>query len=193
MSRTRLLLVLVVVLALSALTAAAAFAAPPDPAATVTLTTDKAAYSGGESVVVNVTITNNTGHSVKVLKWYTPVDGVEEPLFVVSVDGAPVQYTGAVYKRPEPKDEDYIKLKAGESVSSSVDLRGVLRHDGDGQLHRALCYGLGRHVRKGERLLAPGPPRLRGPQGLRRGQRVPWPSPLSRRPHRDSTSAPQPR
>ena len=76
--------------------------------------------------MVNVTITNNTGHSIKVLKWYTPVDGVEEPLFVVSVDGAPVQYTGAIYKRPEPKDEDYMKLKAGESVSSSVDLRGVL-------------------------------------------------------------------
>jgi peptidyl-Lys metalloendopeptidase len=48
---------------------------------------------------------------------------VEEPLFVVSVDGAPVQYVGAIYKRPEPKNDDYVNLKPGESVTSSVDLR----------------------------------------------------------------------
>jgi peptidyl-Lys metalloendopeptidase len=119
----RLLLVLVVVLALSAITAATALAAPPEPAAGVTISTDKAAYTADESVPVNITITNNAGHPVKVLKWYTPVEGVEEPLFVVSVDGAPVQYVGAVYKRPEPKNDDYVNLKPGESVTNAVDLR----------------------------------------------------------------------
>jgi peptidyl-Lys metalloendopeptidase len=123
MSRTRLLLLALVVLALSGLTGAAAFAAPPEPAATVTISTDKAAFTADESVLVNVTITNNAGHPVKVLKWFTPAEGVEEPLFVVSVDGAPVQYVGPVYKRPEPKNDDYVNLKPGESLTRSVDLR----------------------------------------------------------------------
>ena len=56
------------------------------------------------------------------LKWYTPIDGVEESLFAVSTGGAPVAYLGPVYKRPEPKFNDYIHLKAGESVTSDVDL-----------------------------------------------------------------------
>jgi peptidyl-Lys metalloendopeptidase len=59
---------------------------------------------------------------VKVLKWYTPVDGVEESLFAVMLDGQPAAYTGAIYKRPAATGQDYISLKAGESITSVVNL-----------------------------------------------------------------------
>jgi peptidyl-Lys metalloendopeptidase len=59
---------------------------------------------------------------VKLLKWFTPVDGMEEPLFTVTRDGQQVQYLGAHYKRPGATDADYLKLASGESLTWKVDL-----------------------------------------------------------------------
>jgi peptidyl-Lys metalloendopeptidase len=47
---------------------------------------------------------------------------MEEPLFAVTRDGEQVAYTGAIYKRPAATGKDYISLKAGESISSVVNL-----------------------------------------------------------------------
>lgn len=73
-------------------------------------------YTATEAVQVQVTISNNGNQPVKVLKWFTPSEELEEPLFIVSLNGLNVPYTGATYKRPAPKAEDYIQLKAGESL-----------------------------------------------------------------------------
>src|SRR5512137_2593517 len=59
---------------------------------------------------------------MKVLKWYTPADEVEGPLFSIQRDGLPVAYIGPLYKRPAPAHEDYIHLKAGESITHDVDI-----------------------------------------------------------------------
>jgi peptidyl-Lys metalloendopeptidase len=90
--------------------------------AVVTLSVDQTSFSADQEVNVNVTISNPTGHSIKVLAWYTPIPEVEGSLFAITRDGAAVAYTGAIYKRPAPTSNDYIKLKAGESVTSSVPL-----------------------------------------------------------------------
>jgi peptidyl-Lys metalloendopeptidase len=50
------------------------------------------------------------------------VDGVDESLFAVMLNGEPAAYTGAIYKRPAATGQDYIQLKAGESISSLVNL-----------------------------------------------------------------------
>ncbi len=112
-------LILVLVLALIAPMAAGAAS---DPSAIVTVAVDQASYAADQSVVVHVTIANPTNRPVKVLKWYTPAEDVEEPLFAVLRDGVPVSYVGAVYKRPEPKGEDYVTLKAGASLARDIDL-----------------------------------------------------------------------
>src|SRR5512133_1325542 len=88
----------------------------------VNLTVDQTTFAVGQPVTVHVTITNPGDKPVKVLKWYTPVDEVEDALFALNRDGQAVQYIGAIYKRPAPKHEDYINLKAGESVTRDVDL-----------------------------------------------------------------------
>lgn len=113
--------VLILVLALAMIAPMAAGAAS-EPSAVVTLTVDQAAYAADQGVVVHVTIANPTNRPIKVLKWYTPAEDVEEPLFAVLRDGVPVSYVGALYKRPEPKGEDYVALKAGATLARDIDL-----------------------------------------------------------------------
>lgn len=90
--------------------------------ANVTLSVDKEAFAENESVLVKVTISNPNKGAVRILKWYTPFEDVEEPLFEITRDGETIEYIGAHYKRPQPEDKDFIVLKSGESFSRTVDL-----------------------------------------------------------------------
>ena len=112
----------VLALTLSVMGGAGIAAAKDDSSAIVTLSAGQEAFDADQNVVVSVTITNPSKHTIQILKWFTPAEDVEEPLFTVSVDGAPVSYVGPTYKRPEPKGEDYVALKSGESLTRTVSL-----------------------------------------------------------------------
>lgn len=88
----------------------------------VTLSTSQNEFGAAEDVLVTVTLSNPTAHSLRILKWFTPVNGLEEPIFTILRDGEPVEYTGAVYKRPAATGRDYLTLKAGQSVAFTVNL-----------------------------------------------------------------------
>lgn len=88
----------------------------------VTLASAQQEYKTSQDVIITVSISNPTGHSMRILKWFTPANGLEEPLFKVSVNGRTVSYAGAIYKRPAPTGNDYLTLKSGQSVSYSVNL-----------------------------------------------------------------------
>ena len=90
--------------------------------AKVVLTVDQTAFTKNEDVLVTVTISNPEKGAIKLLKWYTPFEDVEESLFEVTLDGVPVKYIGRHYKRPQPEDRDFIILKSGESLTQTVDL-----------------------------------------------------------------------
>ena len=92
--------------------------------AEVTITPAQDAFASDDSVLVNVAISNPNKNTIKILRWYTPFDGVKEDLFVVTVNGKAVEYTGADYKRPAPTEKDYIMLKAGETLETTIDLAG---------------------------------------------------------------------
>lgn len=96
-------------------------AAPKDGPA-VSLSVAQGQFSSDQDVLVTVSVSNPTRHTVRVLRWFTPADGVEEPLFAVTRNGEPVPYIGAHYKRPAVTGNDYISLKAGQSISSTVNL-----------------------------------------------------------------------
>jgi peptidyl-Lys metalloendopeptidase len=100
--------------------ATAAFAAKG--AANVSISVAKQAFAAGDSVAVEVTISNPNRGAIRILRWFTPVDDVEEPLFNVMRDEAKVEYIGAHYKRSEPTDKDFIILKGGESITRTIDL-----------------------------------------------------------------------
>lgn len=100
----------------------AAGAAPQNAGLKIDLSASQASFSAGEPVVVVLTISNPTGRAVKVLKWLTPAEDVEEPLFAISLSGSPAAYLGPVYKRPAITGADYIVLKPGDRLVRQVDL-----------------------------------------------------------------------
>lgn len=107
---------------LAALLFTSAVGAAPQAGPSVSLSLTQSEFSSTQDVLVTVTISNPTRHTVRVLKWFTPAEGVEEPLFAVTRNGEPVSYTGPHYKRPAVTGRDYISLRAGESLSSTVNL-----------------------------------------------------------------------
>jgi peptidyl-Lys metalloendopeptidase len=88
----------------------------------VSLTSAKSSFSAGERVEVSVTLTNSSPAAVRLLKWYTPAEDVEEPIFKVSREGVEADFTGPHYKRPAATDNDFIVLKPGETMTRTVDL-----------------------------------------------------------------------
>jgi peptidyl-Lys metalloendopeptidase len=107
---------------LAALFLTSAVGAAPKDGPSVSLSVAQSDFSSAQDVLVTVTVSNPHKHTVRVLKWFTAAEGVEEPLFAVTRDGEPVPYLGAHYKRPAVTGKDYISLKAGQSVSHTVNL-----------------------------------------------------------------------
>jgi peptidyl-Lys metalloendopeptidase len=107
---------------LIALLCTSAVGAAPKDGPTVSLSVAQSEFNAAQDVLVTVTVANPHKHTVRVLKWFTAAEGVEEPLFAVTRDGDPVAYLGAHYKRPAATGKDYISLKAGDSISYTVDL-----------------------------------------------------------------------
>lgn len=107
--------------ALSVLLALTALPAPAqDVSVTIAPVRDKFARS--DEVLVRVTLLNTSATPQFLLKWHTPVGGVEAPLFEVQRDGQKVAYLGIKAKRPAPDPGDYLRLEPGASVSSTVEL-----------------------------------------------------------------------
>jgi len=96
--------------------------AAPKGEAVITLSVDQTSFASSERVVIHVLIENQGKNPVKVLKWYTPAEDVEEPLFAVFRNSEVVDYTGAHYKRPAAVGSDYVVLQGGESLTRDVDL-----------------------------------------------------------------------
>jgi peptidyl-Lys metalloendopeptidase len=107
---------------LAVLTFTSAAGAAPQDGPVVSLSVAQSEFDATQDVLVTVTLSNPTRHTVRVLKWFTPAEGVEEPLFAVTRDGEPVPYIGAHYKRPAATGKDYVSLKAGESFVRTVNL-----------------------------------------------------------------------
>ncbi|MBN1210283.1 MAG: peptidase M35 [Myxococcaceae bacterium] len=89
---------------------------------TATLSVEKASFSASESALVTITLHNEGRHAVKLLRWETAVDGLEEPLLQVMRDGEPVAYEGPHFKRAAARAEDFLVLTPGERLTSTVDL-----------------------------------------------------------------------
>jgi peptidyl-Lys metalloendopeptidase len=88
----------------------------------VSLSAKASTIGAKDSAIVTVTLTNTTRHPVRLLKWYTPAEELEEPLFSVTLNGEAVAFEGPHYKRPAARDTDFLTLAPGESLSRTVDL-----------------------------------------------------------------------
>ena len=97
-------------------------AAKAPMSAIVSLSVDKESFDGSDDVLVRVTITNPNNYPIRILKWFTPLYGIERSLFTVTRNGESVPYIGRMIKRAEPTEADYITLEAGGSVTADVNL-----------------------------------------------------------------------
>ena len=118
---------------LVALFVTSAVGAAPKDGPAVSLSVAQSEFNAAQDVMVTVTISNPHKHTVRVLKWFTAAEGVEEALFAVSRNGEPAAYIGAHYKRPAVTGKDYISLKSGESISHTVNLADYYDFSQSGQ------------------------------------------------------------
>lgn len=104
-----------------------ALAAWPAPAQDVQVTVQptREKFARSDEVLVRVTLHNRSAAPQFLLKWHTPVEGVQAPLFEVLRDGQPVRYLGIKAKRPAPGPGDYLRLEPGASLASTVELSAL--------------------------------------------------------------------
>jgi peptidyl-Lys metalloendopeptidase len=88
----------------------------------ITLEFDKRAYAAADRQLLKFALTNESGKAVRILKWHTPLEGSKSDMFNVEIGGKRAIYMGRLDKRAAPREEDYLTLTAGETVSSEIDL-----------------------------------------------------------------------
>jgi peptidyl-Lys metalloendopeptidase len=96
-----------------------------DPTAgdvSVKISVNQAAVPAGESPFVTVSFTNNARHAVKLLSMYTAAEELEEDLFVVSLEGKPIEYIGPHYKRLAAEKDDFVVLAPGKTLTRDVSI-----------------------------------------------------------------------
>jgi peptidyl-Lys metalloendopeptidase len=109
--------------ALLALVLFCATTIPAAAAAGLTARLDAESFFGrGERPVVTVTLANPTGADVYVVRWQTPLAGLDADVFDVTRDGEAVPYSGRLIKFGRPAPEDYVRIPAGGELSAVVDL-----------------------------------------------------------------------
>ena len=71
---------------------------------------------------VTVMITNNSSEATRIERWNTPVGGLLDDLFVVTMNGEEVGYTGVHAKWGNPGKGDWIEFDAGQTMTAVVKL-----------------------------------------------------------------------
>jgi len=80
-----------------------------------------------KSSKVQLSISNPSKQSWRLLKWHTPFDAWFSEFIHVTLAGESVTYEGALAKRGKPNDEDYLIIEAGEEVKIELELSEALQ------------------------------------------------------------------
>lgn len=95
------------------------------------ITAAKSEFESEESKTLTFVLRNKSDQDVKVLTWYTPLEGIvnghgtpiESPCLLVTNSGEKVEYDGRMKKRQSiPPEEAYVTLTPGESRSVEFDV-----------------------------------------------------------------------
>lgn len=88
-----------------------------------TIQAEQRGYKAREPLVIRFTLTNISSQPMKVLKWFTPLDGFNSNMFqVYSKDGKPVLYLGRLMKRGLPQAKDYMTINPNQSISMTTTI-----------------------------------------------------------------------
>ncbi|WP_448567699.1 hypothetical protein [Thalassotalea ganghwensis] len=76
-----------------------------------------------EGVKVSYQLTNTSTHQLKLLTWYTPLEGFMSNLFeITDSEGHQLAYQGPMFKRATPQEQDFITIAPQEKVSVTLNL-----------------------------------------------------------------------
>ena len=85
------------------------------------------------TVACSFQFTNIADEDLYLLKRNTPLEeGFYSPFLTLSIEGRPVDYEGILASRIAPTKDEFVLLKAGESISASVQITDVFNIDTDG-------------------------------------------------------------
>jgi hypothetical protein len=75
-------------------------------------------------VIINFSLQNPYMKKMRLLKWYTPFEGLLSNLFIIThIDNAnQLGYQGPMVKRLKPQSEDYLSIPANEISSTTINL-----------------------------------------------------------------------
>ena len=76
--------------------------------------------------------TNNAKEEYYLLKRNTPLEGLLSPFVTVSRNGHPLEYEGIIVHRDAPMKDEFVLVKAGETVSASINLNDAYIFNSDG-------------------------------------------------------------
>ena len=76
--------------------------------------------------------TNVADEDYYLLKRDTPLEGLHSPLVAVFRDGVPLQYEGCLLYRASPQKDEFILLKAGETVTATAQINNIFTFSSDG-------------------------------------------------------------
>lgn len=112
-------------------------------------------YRAGGPVEVGFTLSNRANATVRVLRWYTPLEGVRGDIFRVSRAGRRLRYDGPLMKRGDPGPADYVEVPPGKSVTATADLSGAYGIQEPGTYRVAFTRGLADVARSGDTVPRP--------------------------------------
>lgn len=77
--------------------------------------------AGDEAPLLRFTLESDAHQTLQLLRWQTPLAGIEHNMLEVTLDGKPVPYTGKLIKRALPQAADYIEINPGETLTVVFD------------------------------------------------------------------------
>lgn len=126
---THRFLILVAIVALILPVKIFAQASPPKALApnfakvvTSTIAIDRPQFRADQPLNLTFKLKNNTNTTLNVLKWLTPLEGFNSNMFQIEISGEKAVYIGRTVKRAAPRPEDYIEIRAGETVEKVINL-----------------------------------------------------------------------
>lgn len=82
-------------------------------------------YTAGGPVAIDFRIENASAKAVWVLKWNTPLEGIQGRILRVTCDGSELEYQGRMIKRGKPESQDFVLVQPGSATNAQFDLSQV--------------------------------------------------------------------
>ena len=96
------------------------------------LSLDMACDRALSAVLCTFEFTNSGIEDLYLLTYKTPLEGPHSPFITVSLDGQPLQYEGVFASRIPPTKEAFALIKAGESISASIQITDIFSINSNG-------------------------------------------------------------